>query len=290
MIELRVVDALARQEWLKQASQAVQEAVQGIFKAGGSAAQPIADALHGTWLGHPLHPVLTDIPIGAWTTALALDALDMFSESDYAPGADAAVALGLAGAVGAAVSGLTDWKELDARPLRIGLLHGTLNLSATVCYAASLALRRSGARSAGRGTAIAGYLLATAGAYLGGDMVFRDQIGVSHIDPVWTSLKFTPVLPDAKLAEGEPRRVEVGERKIVLVRQDGHIYALAERCSHLGGPLADGEIENGCIICPWHGSRFALEDGRPVDGPATIPQPCFETRVRDGQIEVRAAE
>jgi nitrite reductase/ring-hydroxylating ferredoxin subunit/uncharacterized membrane protein len=290
MIELRVVDTLAQQKWLGQASKSVQAAVQSLFEAGGAAAQPIADALHGTWLGHPLHPVLTDIPIGAWTTALALDALDILTEDDYSVGAEAAIALGLAGAVGAAATGLTDWKETQERPLRVGLVHGTLNLGATLLFATSLILRRGGARTAGYGTAIAGYVLTTAAAYLGGDMVFRDQIGVSHSKPVWSALKYTAVLPDAKLAENEPRRVEVGERRIVLVRQNGQIYALDERCSHLGGPLADGEVENGCIICPWHGSRFALDDGRPIDGPATIPQAAFETRVRDGQIEVRAAE
>jgi nitrite reductase/ring-hydroxylating ferredoxin subunit len=107
---------------------------------------------------------------------------------------------------------------------------------------------------------------------------------------VWTRLKYTPVLADADLPEGELRRVEVGERRIVLARQGGHVYALEERCSHLGGPLADGMLEDGCIQCPWHGSRFALEDGRVIEGPASIPQPCFETRVRNGRIEVRAAD
>jgi len=290
MIELRAVDALARQKWLGRASDTVQQAVQRIFEAGGSAAQPIADILHGTWLGHPLHPVLTDVPIGAWTAAVLLDGLDIVGEQDYAPGADAAVALGLAGAVGAAVSGLTDWKDLDARPQRIGLVHGALNLGATALFGASLLMRRSGARAAGRGTALAGYLMAAAAAYLGGDMVYRDQAGVSHTRPVWKPLKYAPVLPDAELAEGELRRVEVGERRIVLARQDGRVYALDERCSHLGGPLADGKLEDGCIQCPWHGSRFALEDGHPVDGPATVAQPCFETRVRNGKIEVRAAD
>jgi nitrite reductase/ring-hydroxylating ferredoxin subunit/uncharacterized membrane protein len=290
VIDPHAVDALARQKWLGQASEAVQQALQRIFEAGGSAAQPIADFLHGTWLGHPLHPVLTDVPIGAWTAALLLDALDIVGEKDYAPGADAAIALGLAGAVGAAASGLTDWKDLDARPLRVGLLHGALNLGATALFGASLIMRRSGARAAGRGTALAGYLVAAAAAYLGGDMVFRDQIGVSHSTPVWKTLKYKAVLPDDKLAEGDLRRVEVGDRRVVLARYNGRIYAMEERCSHLGGPLADGVLEDGCIQCPWHGSRFALEDGHPVDGPATIPQPSFETRVRNGQIEVRAAD
>jgi nitrite reductase/ring-hydroxylating ferredoxin subunit/uncharacterized membrane protein len=290
MIEQRALDALARQQWLGQASETVQQAVQGLFEAGGSLSRPIADFLHGTWLGHPLHPVLTDVPIGAWTAAVLLDALDVVGEQDYAPGADAAVALGLAGAVGAAISGLTDWKDLDERPLRVGLVHGVLNLGATALFGASLLMRRGGARPAGRGTALAGYLVAAAAAYLGGDMVFHDQIGVNHSSPVWKKLKYAAVLSEDELAEGDLKRVEVGELRIVLARHNGRIYALEERCSHLGGPLADGVLEDGCIQCPWHGSRFALEDGRPVDGPATIPQPCFETRVRNGQIEVRAAD
>ncbi|HEX5689758.1 MAG TPA: Rieske 2Fe-2S domain-containing protein, partial [Roseiflexaceae bacterium] len=198
--------------------------------------------------------------------------------------------LGLVGAVGAAATGITDWKETQERPLRIGFIHGALNMGATVLYASSLLLRRNGARTAGQTTAIAGYLLTTAAAYLGGDMVFRDQIGVSHSEPVWSALKYTAVMAESKLAENEPRRVEVGDRRIVLVRQNDKIYALDERCSHLGGPLSDGEVENGCITCPWHGSRFALDDGHPIDGPATIPQTTFATRVRDGQIEVRAAD
>lgn len=290
MIELRAIDILARQKWLDQTSQIVQQAVQEVFEAGGAAAQPVVDFLHGTWLGHPLHPLLTDVPIGSWTAALVLDALGMVSDQDLEAGADAAIALGLVGAVGSAITGLADWKDLDSKPLRIGLAHGVLNLSATTLYAISLLLRRRGARGAGQATALAGYLAVLLAAYLGGDLVYREQIGVNHTNPIWEPLKFAPVLADEDLTEGEPRRVEVGELQVVLVRQSGKIYALAERCSHLGGPLADGIVEDGCIQCPWHGSRFALADGHPVTGPATIPQPCFETRVRKGQIEVRAAK
>jgi nitrite reductase/ring-hydroxylating ferredoxin subunit/uncharacterized membrane protein len=291
VIGLRIVDALARQDWLGRASQGVQEVVQQLFEVGGTAGQQVADILHGTGLGHPIHPALTDIPVGAWTTALVLDILAAAQGRDeLSPGADVAIGIGLIGALGAAPTGITDWKELDTKPLRIGLIHGVLNLSATGLYATSWLLRRRGAREAGRGFAFAGYALALAAAYLGGDLVYRDQIGVSHANPVWTSLKFMPVLADADLPEGELRRVEAGGRQIVLARQHGRVYALAESCSHLGGPLSDGQLEEGCVQCPWHGSRFALEDGRPIDGPAAVPQPCFETRVRGGQIEVRAGE
>jgi nitrite reductase/ring-hydroxylating ferredoxin subunit/uncharacterized membrane protein len=288
---LRIVDAVARQGWLGRLSEGVQQVVRNVFEAGGPAGQQAADILHGTPLGHPLHPALTDIPVGAWTAALALDALDALGgRRDLAPGADVAIGVGLAGALAAAPTGLTDWKELDTKPLRIGLVHGMLNLGATALYGASLVLRKNGARAQGRTCAFAGYTLMLTAAYLGGDLVYRDQIGVSHANPVWTPLTWTAALPEAELREGEPRRVTIGDRRIVLIRQHGQIYALEAACSHLGGPLEDGHLEDGCIVCPWHGSRFELATGEPVDGPATIPQPCFETRVRDGRIEVRAGQ
>lgn len=291
MIGLRIVDEVARQDWLARLSEGIQQTARQLFAAGGPAGRAIEDLLHGTPAGHPLHPALTDIPVGAWTVALALDALDgLAGREDLAPGADVAIGIGLLGALGAVSTGLADWKELDTKPLRIGLIHGSLNLGATTLYAASWLLRRRGAREAGRGLALAGYALVVAAAYLGGDLVYRDQIGVSHANPIWTEMTFEPALAEVELGEGELRRVEVGDRQIVLARQHGQIYALDNSCSHLGGPLSEGTLEDGCVQCPWHGSRFALDDGRPIGGPAAVPQPCFETRVRNGQIEVRAGQ
>ena len=74
---------------------------------------------------------------------------------------------------------------------------------------------------------------------------------------------------------------------VMIAKQDGRLYALANRCSHRGGPLADGELEDGCVTCPWHGSAFRLADGGIERGPASVPQPAYEARVSDGQIEVR---
>jgi nitrite reductase/ring-hydroxylating ferredoxin subunit/uncharacterized membrane protein len=287
---LRIVDAVARQDWLGRLSEAAQQAVQKLFEAGGPAGQQVADVLHGTPAGHPLHPAVTDIPVGAWTAALVLDALAANGRDELSPGADVAIGVGLAGALAAISTGLADWKELDTKPLRVGLIHGMLNFSATALYATSLALRKNGAREAGRNTAFAAYGLVILAGYLGGDLVYRDQIGVSHANPVWTPLKWAPALREGELAEGQLRRVAIGDRQIMLARQNGQVYALEAACSHLGGPLDDGKLEDGCVVCPWHGSRFELASGEPVDGPAAIPQPCFETRVRDGQIEVRAGQ
>jgi nitrite reductase/ring-hydroxylating ferredoxin subunit len=144
-----------------------------------------------------------------------------------------------------------------------------------------------GARRAGRATATAGLTVSMAAAYFGGHLVYAKRIGVDHAPRVeWTD--FVAVLPERELAESRARRVEARGLPVVLVRQAGQIYALADSCAHLGGPLSDGEVDAVSIRCPWHGSRFGLEDGRILEGPSTFTQPCFETRVRDGQIEVRA--
>jgi nitrite reductase/ring-hydroxylating ferredoxin subunit/uncharacterized membrane protein len=291
MIGLRIIDALERQDWLDRISQATQQTLQQLIKAGGPIAHQIENGLHGTGLGHPIHPAITDIPLGAWTVALAFDTIETLNGDDsLAPGADSAIMIGLAGAVGAAATGIADWQALDTKPLRVGLVHGVLNSSATLLYATSLLLRKRGDRAAGRVLAFAGYGIALTAAYLGGDLVYRDRIGVSHANPVWTELKFKRVLADDELAEGELKRVDVGDRAIVLARQGGVVYALDDYCSHLGGPLSEGSLEEGGVRCPWHGSCFRLTDGNPIDGPAAIPQPCFETRVRVGHIEVRAGQ
>ena len=100
---------------------------------------------------------------------------------------------------------------------------------------------------------------------------------------------FTAVLADAELAEGRLMRACYKDTPIMLVRQGTRICALVERCAHLGGPLADGKLENDAVTCPWHGSRFDLASGAVTDGRSAFPQPRLEARTRDGQIEVRAS-
>jgi nitrite reductase/ring-hydroxylating ferredoxin subunit/uncharacterized membrane protein len=274
------------QDWLEPIAERLQKAVISVYEAGGVAGRRIRDALHGTWLGHPLHPVLTDIPLGAWTVAASLDRLSRRDAGRYSQGADMAIAVGLVGAVGAAVTGMTDWQHTSAEDRRVGLLHGLLNLSAASVYTLSLALRRRGARAAGRTIADLGFTVALAAAYLGGHLVYRKRLGVDHAPRVeWDD--FVATVPERELTESTPRRVDVRGVAVVLVRHAGRVYALAEKCAHLGGPLSQGRIDDTGIRCPWHGSRFALDDGRILEGPSTFTQPCFEVRVRDGQIEVR---
>jgi nitrite reductase/ring-hydroxylating ferredoxin subunit len=194
------------------------------------------------------------------------------------------------GAAGAAVTGITDWSETDGRARRIGLSHGLLNLTGVMLFATSLALRRSGMKTAGRAVSLLGYAVAAGAAYLGGSLVYSEQIGVDHTKGAESPRDFVPILAEWELADNQPRRVEANGYRVLLVRHAGEIRAIAETCSHLGGPLAEGTLEGDTVRCPWHGSCFSLEDGSVIDGPATHPQPRFETRVRNGQIEVRAAE
>ena len=284
----RAVLAIERQDGLRPVEEALQRAIAAIFRTGGTRGRAVKNFLHGTWFGHPLHPALTDVPVGAWTVALVCDALDARGDRGrWSRQADGAIGLGIAGAVAAAAAGLTDWTALDGTPRRTGLVHAALNTLALGLYTGSLVLRRRGARHGGRRLAGAGFGVLLVSAYLGGRLVYRDRIGVDHAQREEPE-RFGRALPEAELHEGQPRRVEVGGVSIVLVRQHGRVYALGERCAHLGGPLSEGELrDDASLVCPWHGSRFSLRDGRVLDGPATLPQPCFEARVHDGYVEVR---
>lgn len=285
-------DAIAlieEQDWLEPLENGLKNAISEAFSAAGPNGRKTENFLHGTWLGHPLHPVLTDIPIGAWTAALVLDVMDAFSETDaYGRGADAALATGLTGAVGAALAGLTDWHKIDGKTQRLGLIHGLLNLTGAALYTTSLIKRKQDRRVEGRLYSLFGYTAVLCSAWLGGILVYRKQIGVDHTAGEPLPREFVPALAESELPEGQLRRVTVDGVKVLLVRRNGEIHALAEVCSHEGGPLAEGTLEDDTVRCPWHGSRFSLEDGKVVDGPATHPQPSFETRVQNGLIEIRA--
>ena len=286
-----LIKVVEQQAALEQLSDQIQPLVQNAFKSAGPAGRELKNILHGTWLGHPLHPALTDVPLGAWTAALALDAMESISSrKELGAGADAAIAIGLVGAAGAAVTGLTDWSETNGRARKVGLLHGLLNVGATVLYSTSLVLRRKQKRNAGMGFAMLGFAVSSASAYLGGHLVFGEQIGVNHAAAQEMPKEFVPVLADAELREGEMKRADAEGVPVLLVRCEGEVCALAHTCSHLGGPLSEGKLEGDVVQCPWHGSRFNVRDGSVVDGPATFPQPRFETRVREGQIEVRSID
>jgi nitrite reductase/ring-hydroxylating ferredoxin subunit/uncharacterized membrane protein len=278
---------LGRQQRLDPFAETLQRSVTGLFAAGGGVGRATKNALHGTWLGHPLHPALTDVPIGAWTTAAVLDVLEATGRSKFGPAADAAVGLGLVGAGAAAVSGLTDWSATDGVARRQGLVHGWLNLSVAALYILSLILRRRGPRPVGRAVAMIAFAIANASAYIGGHLVSGERVGVDHARDIALPGVFTPVMLASDLPDNTPTPVDLDGTPLVVVRREGQVVALAATCAHLGGPLADGTFDGDSIICPWHGSRFSLTDGRVLDGPSAFAQPRLNARIRDGQVEVR---
>ncbi len=282
---------IQKQEWLLPAEEGVQNAVNQAYESGGAAAKKVQNALNGVWLGHPLHPVLVGIPIGAWTSAVILDLIEEVTGSrKLNAGADAAIAVGIAGAVASAATGLTDWKDLQGAPRRTGIVHGIFNVVGLALFAASLAQRRRGSRASGRALAVAGLAVTGFTGWLGGHLVYRDKVGVDHSAVIDPPRDFTAVLAEADLSEGQMRRVEHNGFRVLLAKKDGRLHAIGETCSHLGGPLSEGKLDGDCVVCPWHGSVFSLKDGSVADGPATHPQPCFDARVRDGQIEIRLKE
>jgi nitrite reductase/ring-hydroxylating ferredoxin subunit/uncharacterized membrane protein len=270
----------------------IQKAIdKALYANGNPAAQKARNFLNGTWLGEPLHVVLTDVPIGAWTVAMVFDALEMInSRYEFALAADTSVAIGLAGAAGAAITGVTDWSDVDPPARRLGLIHGLLNVGATALFATSLIMRKKRARNQGRGFAALGYALMTFSAHLGGKMVYEHRVGVDRTAGETFPENFTAVLPESKLPDNTPTRAMYQGVPILLVRRGERLFAMAETCSHFSGPLSEGKLDGDSIVCPYHASRFSLEDGRVLNGPAVHPQPCLEVRAHEGQIEVRRSQ
>jgi len=259
-----------------------------LYANGRPSAQKIRNFLNGTWLGEPLHVVLTDVPIGAWTVTILFDALDLFRHKrEFSRAADTSLAIGVLGAVGAAVTGTTDWSDVDPPARRLGLIHGLLNVGVTALFTTSLILRKRKSRSGGRLSAALGYAVLALSAHLGGKMVYEEKVGVDRTAGELFPNAFVTILAESKLSDSTPTRVMFDGVPILLVRRGQRISAMADTCSHFSGPLSEGKLVGDSIVCPYHASRFALDDGRVLDGPAVHPQPCLEVRVRNGQIEVR---
>jgi nitrite reductase/ring-hydroxylating ferredoxin subunit/uncharacterized membrane protein len=278
-----VADAITALDQLDAPARAVGKTVRDTVPAG-----PVKDALSGTWLGHALHPVLTDLPIGTWTSAVLLDWLGGERSREAA---DRLIALGLAFALPTAVTGATEWA--DAEPAsdevrRVGAVHAAANASAAMLFGASLSARRSGARGTGRLLALAGAGVMTASGLLGGHLSFAKGVGVDQTAFEEPPDEWTAALRDSDLPEGQSRYAEVGGVGVLVARHGGQVYALSNRCVHRGGPLDEGELHDGCVTCPLHGSTFRLSDGQVERGPAAYPQPVWHVRVRDGVIELKS--
>ena len=234
--------------------------------------------------------MLTDVPVGAWTVAMAFDALDLLCDrSEFARACETSIGIGLLGAAGAAVTGMTDWSDVNPPARRLGLIHGLLNLGGAALFATSLFLRKKKSRKTGRIVGVLGYAVMGYAAHLGGKLVYEHRVGVDRTDGLLFPEQFAAVLPETSLIDSKLTRAIYQAAPILLVRRGERLFAMAETCCHFSGPLSEGKLEGDSVVCPYHFSRFALEDGRVLDGPAVHPQPCLEVRTRNGQIEVRRA-
>jgi nitrite reductase/ring-hydroxylating ferredoxin subunit/uncharacterized membrane protein len=281
--------AWAKNGALSRLADAIQPPLNRLLEGDDAAHRPLKDVLHGTFLGHPLHPLLTDIPIGAWTVAAACDGLEILGVRRYRDAADVAIVIGALGAVGAAASGLADWSDTKDEPQRVGMLHALLNGAALTSYVASLIARRSGGRRFGIAAAFAGYGLMSLAGYLGGELSFGLQLGVKHtVIPVDPPADFVRVLDESELTVGVMQPAVVAAIPLLVTQFEREVHAVSGACTHRGAPLAEGTQDGHCVRCPWHGSRFSLEDGHVVEGPATFALAAFDTRVAAGTISVRA--
>ena len=249
--------------------------------------RPVKDFLNGTWLGHPVHAAVTDVPIGLFTGVILLDLLNERAA------ADAVLVLGILSMAAAAVIGLADYTDTDGTARLRATVHGTLMVVTLLVYLLSLALRVGNPvdRTAPVVVSLLAYGLITAGAYVGGDVVYALGNMVSRHAFRGAGAKWLPVelpTPASELPEGTPTKAKLGVNNLVLVRMGTTIHALHEQCAHAGGPLSAGTIVDGCIQCPWHGSRFRLEDGYLARGPAVYDQPAYEVRATEkGGLEAR---
>jgi nitrite reductase/ring-hydroxylating ferredoxin subunit/uncharacterized membrane protein len=269
-------------DWLQPA---VRDAVAGAGRRG-------ADLLDGVWLGAPLHPALTDVPVGALTAAVTLDGVATVTGSrTIERQADGALAVSVAGALAAATTGLSDWRYMRGEKRRLAAAHGLLNVVGLAFNVTSLGLRLGGRRRAGRVSSALGFAVAGAAAHFGGELSFGMGVRVNQAQPGARPSEFEAVLDESQLHGASMQRVEVaGEAVLVTRSASGDLCAIANTCSHFGGPLAEGEREGDIVVCPWHGSRFDVCSGEVRGGPAVFPQPRFEARARDGKIEVRRAD
>jgi nitrite reductase/ring-hydroxylating ferredoxin subunit/uncharacterized membrane protein len=251
----------------------------------------LRDLLHGVWLGHPLHPVTVQAPVGAWLSAAVLDAVPETAVPGVEPAATLLVGAGTAAAVPAALAGLDDWATLAPEQRRVGLVHAATNLLAIGLYAGSFAARLAGRQARGRRLAYAGLCTASLGAYIGGHLSFRQAAGVNNAEPLLRRIPegWHTLCSRAELVEGRPLVTRIADVPVLVVRTGSRVTAMIERCGHHTGPLGEGEVTRvdgaECVVCPWHGSTFRLADGVVVHGPAATDQPLLRTRLVNGRVE-----
>lgn len=242
------------------------------------------DLLSGTWLGHPAHPMSVFAPLSCF---FAASTLDLIGGAGGRRAARRLIGLGLLSALPAAAAGMSDWSDTSGAERRTGTAHAMSNTAALALY--GLSWRQRGQGRTGRGvlSGLAGATMAALGGYLGGHLTYRRGVGVDTTVFQAGPQDWRAIGSLDDLTDGRPLAVSVDDVALLVVRRGTTISVLEARCTHRGGPLHEGELSDGCIACPWHGSRFELATGAVARGPATAPAPVYEARMVGGQVEVR---
>jgi nitrite reductase/ring-hydroxylating ferredoxin subunit/uncharacterized membrane protein len=279
----RFAEEIGDVEALDRPAEAVATQVRKVIPHG-----PVKDALSGTWLGHALHPLLTDIPIGTWWSATLLDVI---GGRMARPAARRLIATGIAAAVPTAITGSNDWADTtrgSATVRRVGAVHAIANVGALAMYSASYLARRRGRHGAGFAFGLGGIGALVVSGYLGGHLTYARGVGVDQTVFDDAPDEWADAIALDELRDGEPKTAMVGEVRVMLVRQGSEVRALDDHCCHRGGALHEGEIHDGSVTCPLHGSTFELRDGSVVRGPAAYPQRVFDVRVTNERVQLRA--
>ena len=274
---------------VQQAGRSVSLGIHNFVLSGGEPARKVADFLHGVWLGHPLHPVLTDITVGTWTLGTILDVAASITDSDsLRTSADHATLAGTLSAIPTAITGIADYSTIPKRFAAPVTIHAAINIVGFGLYVASVQARRRGDRRRGVLLSSIGFGLTMVSAWIGGSLVYRHKIGAHHADSFSNPKRFVPVAKSDCLDRKNPTRVEYDGKPVLLYSdEEGMIYAIGNTCAHAAGQLHEGKIEGHCVECPKHQSVFDLRNGKVVHGPACQPVAAFDTRERNGNIEIR---
>lgn len=287
----RLDDWLRRQDWIEGVAGAVQGAVGATYGVLGAPGRGLKNLLYGTKvLGHPLHPTITDLPMGAWTVGVVADYVGRVTHVVPPQAGDIGLAVGIVAALGAVATGYTDFYNTFGQERRYGLTHGVAMTTSTLLMVVSLGLRWIAGEEGSWlpiGIATVGLVLAFGGAYFGGHLTFGFGTMVNHLAFVEGPGDFVEVGPASDFAEGTMHLVDAGGMPALITRLDGRIYGIADVCGHAGGPLHEGKREGDVVICPWHKSRFCLRNGQALSGPATFDQPVLDVREQNGIVKIK---
>ncbi len=262
---------------------------EGFYRVLGRPGKWLQDFLNGSWLGHPLHPALTDVVVGGFTMLVIFDLWSLIFDATFREASLVIMGISILAGLGAIVSGWTDFKDTaDGDERNVATLHAYANMLAIAVYIVAFLIRLGDGQAIGQVLSVIGYLIITTGAFIGGHIVFKYGFMVNRnaFAGGRRAKTFTPILPAAELAENTPTKASLGPTALVLVRRGDLVYALKDTCSHAGGPLSGGTLVGDAIVCPWHASYFRLSDGTVKHGPAHTRQISYHARITDGQVEV----